>query len=318
MSVPSIEVCADTIAQAHTLIAPHIRKTPVLELESLTLKLEFMQHAGSFKTRGAFMNLLSREIPTAGVVAASGGNHGAAVAYAAMTLRIPCKIFVPTISSPAKVQRIRDFGAELAIGGADYAEALAASEDWIARTGALEIAAFDSMQTITGQGTLAKELSEQADAFDTIVVAVGGGGLIGGIAAWYAGAARIVAVEPESAPTLCRALQAGCPVDAPAAGLAADSLAPRRVGALVFPIAQKYVSEVVLVSDAEIRNAQEMLWSTIRVAAEPGGATAFAAVLAERYRSHFPGRVAVIISGGNTVAVDFARQSTPSQGLNAR
>ena len=309
-------ISRDDIASAYALIRPHIRRTPVIEANgadfgldplALTFKLELLQHAGVFKTRGAFANLLMRQVPAAGVVAASGGNHGVAVAYAAMKLGVRAKIFVPTISSPAKIRRIEDYGADLAVGGERYADALAASEAWIARSGALAVHAFDQTETLLGQGTLGLELEEQAPDLDTLLVAVGGGGLIGGIAAWYGGRIKVVGVEPEASPTLHRALAAGEPVDAEAGGIAADSLAPRRVGALMFPIAQRHVERVVLVTDAAIRQAQKALWATLRIVAEPGGAATFAAVVSGRYRPQPGEKVGVLISGGNTTAVDFER-----------
>jgi threonine dehydratase len=296
------------------VIAPYVRVTPTLALSgadfglppfSLTLKLELLQHSGSFKARGAFANLLLRPLPAVGVAAASGGNHGAAVAYAAMRLGVRAKIFVPTVSSPAKVQRIRAYGAALAVVGDRYADALAASEAWVAETGALPVHAFDQLETLLGQGTLGLELAGQAPALDTVLVSVGGGGLIGGVAGWYAGDARVVGVEPELAPTLTEALKAGRPVDAPASGIAADSLAPRRVGELMFPIARAHVARVALVSDAAIREAQDALWQTVRIAAEPGGAAALAALLSGVYVPEPGERVGVVVSGGNSTAVDF-------------
>ncbi|MDP7642813.1 MAG: threonine/serine dehydratase [Alphaproteobacteria bacterium] len=296
------------------LVRPYVRRTPVVEVNSadfgfgdnpIILKLELMQHAGSFKSRGAFTNLLRREIPEAGVAAASGGNHGAAVAYAAMKLGIPARIFVPTISSPAKIERIRQYGAELEVGGDRYADALAASERWLGQSGALQIHAFDQVETILGQGTVGLELEDQAPEIDTLLVSIGGGGLIAGIASWYASRIKVVGVEPEAAPTLTRALEMGRPVDTEADGLAADSLAPRRVGELVFPIARRFVDHVVLVSDEAIQNAQSALWSVLRIATEPGGAAAFAALLGETYRPQPGERLGVVISGGNTTAVDF-------------
>jgi threonine dehydratase len=290
--------------------------TPVTELTGadfglpafpLTLKLELFQHAGSFKTRGAFTNLLTRALPEAGVVAASGGNHGAAVAYAAMRLGVKARIFVPTVSSPAKVKRIRGYGAELVVGGDRYADALAASQAWVAQSGALPVHAFDQEETLLGQGTLALELSRQAPGLDTLLVSVGGGGLVGGIAAWCAGTPRVIGVEPEAAPTLTRALQAGKPVDAEAGGIAADSLAPRRVGELMFPIAQAHIARVCLVTDGAIRQAQDALWEGLRLVAEPGGAAAFSALLSGAYVPAPGERVGVVISGGNTTAVDFSR-----------
>jgi threonine dehydratase len=264
-----------------------------------------LQRAASFKTRGAFANLLMRDVPPSGVVAASGGNHGAAVAFAAMRLGVPAKIFVPAISSPAKIDRIRSYGADLTVGGDRYAEALAASEQWAAESGALEVHAFDQPHTLLGQGTVALELTEQAPDLDTLLVAVGGGGLIGGIAAWYAGRVRIIAVEPEGAPTLAEALKAGRPVDAPAGSIAADSLAPRRVGELMFPIARDHVERVVLITDEAIRAAQRVLWDALRIVAEPGGAAAFAALHSGAYTPAATERVGVVVSGGNTNAVRF-------------
>ncbi len=305
------------IETAYELIRPHVRRTPTLDLEgpdfgldveTLVLKLELFQHSGSFKARGAFANLLMRDVPQAGVVAASGGNHGAAVALAARKLGTSATIFVPLVSSLSKIERIRSYGAELVVGGERYADALAASEAFAAESGALPIHAYDRRETLLGQGTLALELSEQAPAIDTLLVAVGGGGLIGGIASWYAGEIRIVGVEPEEAPTLTRALAAGKPVDAPAGGIAADSLAPTRVGELMFPIARDFVAEVVLVSDEAIGEAQRKLWDQARIAAEPGGAAAFAALLSGRYAPAPAERVGVVVCGGNTDAVDMGRK----------
>ena len=306
----------ERIERTHSLIRPHIRLTPVMELTGadfglpafpLTLKLELFQHAGSFKTRGAFANLLTRSIPAAGVVAASGGNHGAAVAYAAMQLGVPAHIFVPTVSSPAKISRIRGYGADLVVGGDRYADALAASQAFAARSGALPVHAFDQEETLLGQGTIGLELARQAPDLDTLLVSVGGGGLIGGIAAWCAGQPRVIGVEPETAPTLTQALVAGKPVDAEAGGIAADSLAPQRVGELMFPIARTHIARVVLVSDAAIRRAQEALWDGLRLVAEPGGAAAFSALLGGGYVPAPGERVGVLVSGGNTTAVDFGR-----------
>jgi threonine dehydratase len=298
-----------SIEQTYAVIRPYIRRTPVVDVEGrdvglsidgVTLKLELFQRAASFKTRGAFANLLQRDVPAAGVVAASGGNHGAAVAFAAMRLGLRAKIFVPAISSPAKIDRIRAYGADLTVGGDRYAEALAASEAYAVESGAMQVHAFDQPQTLLGQGTLALELGEQAPHLDTLLVAVGGGGLIGGIAAWYAGRVRVVGVEPEGAPTLTDALKAGRPVDAPAGGIAADSLAPRRVGELMFPIARDYIERVVLVTDDAIRATQRALWDGVRVVAEPGGAAAFAALHSGVYKPAAGERVGVVVSGGNT------------------
>ena len=305
------------IARIEPLIRPYVRRTPVIAIDAadfnvqaagLALKLELLQHAGSFKPRGAFTNLLTRDVPNAGVAAASGGNHGAAVAFAAGRLDIPAKIFVPEVASPAKIAQIRNYGADLTITGQRYGDALAASKAWVASTGALEIHAFNQPETLLGQGTVGLEFEQQAADCDTILVSVGGGGLIGGIAAWYAGRSKVVAVEPEGAPTLHDALRAGEPVDAPTEGIAADSLAPKQVGQLMFPLAQKFVSDVVLVSDDDIRSAQDALWTTLRIVAEPGGAAALSALLSGRYRPAANEKVGVLICGGNTTAVDFARQ----------
>jgi threonine dehydratase len=278
-----------------------------LDSVRLWLKLELLQHTGSFKPRGAFTNLLMHEVPSAGVAAASGGNHGVATAYAARQLGKRARIFVPTVSSPTKIARIRGYGADLVITGERYADALAASEQWIAESGARAVHAYDQPETLLGQGTVGLEFEEQAPDLDTLLVAVGGGGLIGGIAAWYAGRVKIVGVEPEAAPTLWNALRAGKPVDSEAGGIAADSLAPKRVGELMFPIARKYVESVALVSDEAIVDAQRALWQSLRIAAEPGGAAAFAALLSKRYLPKAGERIGVLVCGGNTDAVDFGR-----------
>jgi threonine dehydratase len=302
-------ISREQIAAVEPVIRPYVRRTPVIEIGGaelgldgarLTLKLELMQHAGSFKARGAFTNLLTRDVPAAGVVAASGGNHGAAVAYAAMRLGKPATIFVPTVSAPAKMERIRGYGAHLVVTGDRYADSLAASERFVGESGAMAVHAYDQVETLLGQGTLAMELEQQAPQIDTLLVAVGGGGLIGGIAAWYAGRIRIIGVEPEAAPTLAMAMEAGRPVDAPAGGIAADSLAPKQVGRMMFPLAQAYVDSVALVPDEAIVDAQALLWNALRIAAEPGGAAAVAALVARRYVPKPGERVGVLVCGGNT------------------
>ncbi len=263
------------MAEVEAVIRSHIRLTPVVTLDRaelglpagpLTLKLEQLQHSGSFKVRGAFSNLLLRDLPPAGVVAASGGNHGAAVAYAAGVLGVPARIFVPEVSSPAKVSRIRAYGADLVVTGATYAEALAASQAFEADSGALQVHAFDQPETILGAGTLGLELSRQASALTTILTAVGGGGLLAGTATAYAAArprVRLVGAEPDGAPTMSRALAAGQPVDAPAGSVAVDSLAPRRVGEFTMAVAASLVDQVVLVSDEAILAAQRLLWERL-------------------------------------------------------
>ena len=310
---------AKEISSAYELITPHIRRTPVIEVagadfgvavEALVLKLELLQHAGSFKARGAFTNLLTRKVPRAGVVAASGGNHGAAVAFAAMKLNVRAKIFVPSVASPAKIQQITEYGAELVIAGERYADALAASESWAEDSGAMPVHAFDQAETLLGQGTVGLELEGQANRLTTLLVAVGGGGLVAGIAAWYGGRIKIVGVEPDQAPTLTRALEAGEPVDAEAGGIAADSLAPRRIGRLAFPIAQRYVDRTVMVSDDAIEDAQKRLWKTLRVVAEPGGAAALAALTSGGYVPGPGERIGVLICGGNTTAVNWPSGSS--------
>ena len=302
------------IAANYPRIAPYVRRTPVmavagsdfgLPIGQLQLKLELLQHSGSFKPRGAFTGLLARPLPAAGVVAASGGNHGAAVAYAAMVLKVPAKIFVPSIAAPMKIARIRGYGADLVVGGDRYADALAASEAWLAESGALAIHAYDQPETLIGQGSVGLELEAQAPEIDTLLVAVGGGGLIGGIAAWYGGRVKVVAVEPEAAPTLNMALKAGKPVEAPAGGIAADSLAPKMIGSLMFPIAQKGVAQSVLVTDDAIRDAQKALWDKLRLVAEPGGAAAFAALLTKRYVPQPNEKVAVLVCGSNPTDLAF-------------
>jgi threonine dehydratase len=298
------------IAQVHERIRPYVRSTPVLHANGrdlrlapfpLTLKLEFTQHGGSFKARGAFTQLLTRSIPPAGVTAASGGNHGVAVALAAGRLAIPARIFVPTVASPAKVASIRASGAEVVITGDRYADALEACERDAARTGALAIHAYDQVETLLGQATLAREIADQVPDAATLLVAVGGGGLLGGLAAWIQdGPPRVIGVEPSAAPTLTHALQAGRPVDAPAGGIAADSLAPRRVGELMFPLAQRYVNRVLLVEDADIVRAQEAVWDAFRLVVEPGGAAAVAALLARQYTPTPDEHVVVVLCGANT------------------
>ncbi len=306
----------ERISATENLIRPHIRRTPVIHLAGtdlgvragrVTLKLELLQHSGSFKARGAFANLLLRPVPAGGVVAASGGNHGAAVAYAAQVLGHAATIFIPSIASPAKVERIRGYGATLMIGGKDYDDALRASEGWASGHDALRVHAFDQEETLCGQGTLALELEEQAPELDSLLVPVGGGGLLGGTAAWYGRKLRLIGVEPERCPTLTRASAAGRPVDAEVGGVAADSLGPRRVGELNYSIIRDALDQTVLVTDDEIHAAQVALWNQLRIVAEPGGATAIAALLSDKYRPRVGERTGVVISGGNTVAVNFDR-----------
>ena len=297
------------IEAAAARIAPYLRRTPTLALEAdalgvagqLVLKLEFLQVTGSFKPRGAFNRLLSAEIPEAGVIAASGGNHGVAVAYAAHRLGVPATIFVPTIAAPAKLKRIRDSGAEVIVSGSNYAEALALSMERAKASGALVVHAYDQPEVILGQGTVGLELMAQAPKLDTVLIAVGGGGLIGGIALALAGSGvRIIGVEPVLAPTLHDAVAAGRPVPVEVAGVAADSLGAREVGPLAFAILQEQGVRVLLVEDDAIRAAQRVLWHELRILAEPGGATALAALLSNGYRPQPGERVGVVLCGGNT------------------
>lgn len=295
------------IQDAGRRIATHIRRTPVMALEEkafgidarIFLKLEYLQHTGSFKPRGAFNCILSSNIGESGVIAASGGNHGAAVAYAAHKLGHRAEIFVPVITPKNKLDRLRQYGAAITIIGNSYSEALAASKERAVETGAVAIHAYDDARVLAGQGTLSMELEEQVRSLDSVLVAIGGGGLIGGVAAWYHDRVRVIGVEPERAPTLHNSLAAGQVVDVDTGGVAADSLGARRVGELMFPIAQKFVQQSLLVSDEQIIGAQRTLWQQLRLIVEPGGATAFAALLAGVYKSHPGERVGVVMCGSN-------------------
>jgi threonine dehydratase len=298
---------ADVEAAAER-VRDRVRVTPVLSVEGaafgvetpVTLKLELFQHTGSFKPRGAFNRVLSNPVPPAGLVAASGGNHGLAVAHVAQTLKVPARVFVPASASSVKVDRLRSYGVDVVVGGDYYADAYAASAQHAAETGALVVHAYDGVETVAGQGLVARELDRQMPYLDTVVVAVGGAGLLGGIAAWYADAARLVAVEPERIPTLAAALQAGHPIDVDVSGVAADALGARRVGETGFAAAGAARVEPVLVSDAAILDARQRLWDTTRVVAEPGGAAALAALTSGVYRPARGERIAVVVCGGNT------------------
>lgn len=302
-------ILPEDIELAAQNISAYIRRTPVITLEPaiwdssgrLFLKLELLQHSGSFKARGAFHSLLTQTVPAAGVIAASGGNHGAAVAYAAQRLGYRAEIFVPEIASPVKIERLRRYGADVRIGGAAYADALAASEERAQQTGALVVHAFNQPEVITGQATLGYEMAQQLPNLDTILVAVGGGGLIGGIASWFRGSVKIIGIESYGTASMYSALQAGHPVDVPISGLAADALGARRVGEIVFPIVQKYVDQIILVDDEAIRRAQTALWEDLRLVAEPSAATGIAALLEGLYHPRPDERVGIVICGGNTV-----------------
>jgi threonine dehydratase len=306
------------IEAAHARIAPHIRRTPVLNLDKafshdgpVSLKLEFLQHAGSFKTRGAFNTLLSKEVPAAGVAAASGGNHGAAVAYAAKQLGVRARIFVPEISSPAKIAVIRSHGAEVVIGGARYADAQAACDLYVAESGALRIHPFSAESTVIGQGTAALEWEQDAPMLDTVLVAVGGGGLISGVSSWWAGRVKVVGVEPEGSRALHASLEAGLPVDVEVDSVAADSLGAKNTGDLVYSICSRTVDHVALVTDAAIRDAQRLLWRDYRVASEPGGAAALAALASGAYKPRSGERVGVLLCGANVELAKLAEITHP-------
>ena len=299
----------DDIRAAYARIRPHVRRTPVIrtgaadfgvELSSpLTLKLEFLQHTGTFKPRGAFNNLLSRAVPAAGIAAASGGNHGAAAAYAAQKLGHKATIFVPEVSSPVKIARIKSYGADTRVGGARYADALDACNAFIEKSGALSVHAYDAAETIAGQGSVGLEWDEDAPELDTVLVAVGGGGLIAGIAAWYQRRVKVVGVEPDGSRALHASLEAGKPVDVTVESIAADSLGARNTGQLVYDIAKQNVDHVALVPDDAIVQAQRMLWDRLRVAAEPGGAAALAALMCGAYKPRKDEKVGVLLCGAN-------------------
>jgi threonine dehydratase len=309
------------IEAARDRIAGRVRRTPVLHLEPgafdlpgrLTLKLELLQHTGSFKPRGAFNRMLSAEVPDAGVIAASGGNFGLAVAYAARSLGHRAEVFVPETSPPIKAARISALGADVRLVPGYYDEALAASAARAAETGALVLHAFDQPEVVAGQGTIAAELSEQVPDADTVLVAVGGGGLIGGIAAWYEGRTRVVGVDPDQCPTMAAALRAGRPVPVELGGVAADALGARICGDVAFAVASRFVEHVLLVTDDAIRLAQRRLWEDVRLVAEPGGAAALAALLTGRYRPDADERVVVLVCGANT---DPARLFAPDGELS--
>jgi threonine dehydratase len=306
-AMKALPVTPDDIKEAFARIRPHIRRTPVMSVSGsefghdapVSLKLELFQHAGSFKPRGAFNNLLARDVPAAGVAAASGGNHGAAVAYAANRLGHAANIFVPEISSPAKIARIRRAGATLHIEGARYAEALANCERFQEQSGAIGVHAYAEPLTIAGQGTLALEWMEQEAGLDTLLIAVGGAGLISGVAAFHQGRVKVVGVEPEGSCALHAALAAGGPVDVEVHSVAADSLGAKSVETVNHAICSRHVDHVALVEDDAIRNTMALLWNDFQIAAEPGGATALAALLSGAYRPEPGERLGILVCGGN-------------------
>src|SRR6516165_8577569 len=295
------------IEAAWKRIEPYVRTTPVIRLNrgllhpdaEVFLKLELMQVTGSFKPRGAFNRILSNNVPPAGIIAASGGNHGLATAYAARALGYHAEIFVPTISSSVKQQRLRDYGADLHVTGANYSEALRASTERARETGALVVHAYNQHETVAGQGTCGREFDLQVPDLDTVLVAAGGGGFIAGIAAWFSGKVKVISVEPEACCCLWTAFQKGEPVPVSVAGVAADSLGSTEVGELAWEICRRSVAGSVLVKDDSVREAQRWLWREFRVIAEPGGAAAFAALLSGAYSPAASERIGILVCGGN-------------------
>lgn len=293
----------DDINAAQDRITGHIVETPVLHSRAfgreIALKLEQLQHTGSFKTRGAFNTLLAADVPAAGVVAASGGNHGAAVAHAARQLGHRAKIFVPEIAGPAKIGLIKRTGAELTVVPGEYANALELAEREASESGAMQIHAYDAPLTVAGQGTVMLEWERQGLEADTVLIAVGGGGLIAGALAWLGDRRKVVAVEPMTSCALHSALEAGAPVDVAVSGVAANALGARRIGSICFDLAKAAGIESVLVSDGAIIEAQQALWQAHRQLVEPAGATALAALMSGAYEPAAGERVAVLVCGGN-------------------
>lgn len=297
MTVP---VSPDDIVRAAQRIGAYVRHTPVIDHEGVVLKLELLQHSGSFKARGAFNRLLSTEVPAAGLVAASGGNHGAAVAFAARRLGHRVEIFVPRSTPASKVERIRSYGAEVIVGGDVYDDAQRACNARQRETGALLIHPYDHVDTVAGAGTVGRELDADTPALDTVLVSVGGGGLCAGVAAWYAGRVKVVSVEPELIPAMHAALAAGEPTAVTVGpSIAADSLGTERIGDVPFAVARVFVHDAVLVADDDIRGAQRHFWEELRLMVEPGGAAAYAALMSGAYRPEENERVGVIVCGAN-------------------
>lgn len=291
------------VAAAAERIAGHVRRTPTMRAgfdgREVELKLEQLQHTGSFKARGAFNNLLSREVPAAGIVAASGGNHGAAAAFAAVRLGHRATIFVPEFAGRAKIALIEATGADCRVVPGTYAEALEAALAFEADTGAIQLHAYDAPETVAGQGTLFAEWEDQELEADTVLIAVGGGGLIGGALGWFQGARKLVAVEPELAPTLNRTLARGQGTTVEVGGIAANALGARSLGSIAWDLVQAHGVESVLVPDDAIAAARARLWRDMRLMVEPAGATALAALLSGAYEPGPGERVAVLLCGGN-------------------
>jgi threonine dehydratase len=300
----------EEIANAYALINRLVRRTPVVDValpdgRPVTLKLELLQHTGSFKPRGAFTTVLAAPEAPHTLVAASGGNHGLAVAHVGRTLGIPARVFVPETTPAAKVARLRALGAEVTLAGQVYADALIASASAAAAPGAMTLHAYDAPGTVTGQGTVGLELDEQCDP-TTVLVAVGGGGLISGIATWFAGTdTQVVAVEPENCDALAAALDAGRPVATRPSGVAVDSLGASTIGSICFQVAHTTGMPIVRITDDDIIAARTWLWRELRVAAEPGGAAALAALLSGAWEPDEGERVAVVVCGANADPSDL-------------
>jgi threonine dehydratase len=294
------------IDAAAALIEPHVRRTPVLfvgaELgcpSDTALKLELLQHTGSFKARGAFCRMLRADIPASGVIAASGGNHGAAVAFAARELGVRAEVFVPSSSPVLKRERIASFGAAVTVVDGLYDDAQAASEARQQVTGALAVHPFDHADVVAGQGTMSRELETQVPQLDTLLVAVGGGGFAAGQAAWWQSRIKVVTVEPESSRCLFEARRAGRPVEVSVSGRAADSLGAKQLGAVAWSVVEHHVADAVVVTDDDIADAQRAAWQWLRLVVEPGGAAALAALRCGAYRPAPGERVAVALCGSN-------------------
>ncbi|CUH86657.1 Phenylserine dehydratase [Phaeobacter sp. CECT 5382] len=293
------------IKAATARTSDHVQRTPVMQSRGfglsypIEMKLEQLQHTGSFKARGAFNTLLSQDVPTAGLVAASGGNHGAAVAYAAHCLGHKARIYVPEMAGPAKIALIRDAGADLQVVPGAYANALEQAQTYERETGAMQVHAYDAPGTVAGQGSCFAEWQDQGLAADTVIIAVGGGGLVAGALAWFGGSRKVVAVEPETSCALHAALKADAPVDVEVSGVAANALGARRIGSICFDLARQQDVASVTVTDAAITAAQTALWRERRLLVEPAGATALAALMSGAYRPAPGEKVAVLLCGGN-------------------
>jgi threonine dehydratase len=310
-------ISRDDIRAAHVRVAPHIRATPVVQIEAggmgvefpVWLKLEQVQVTGSFKVRGAFNAMVSQDIPGAGVVAASGGNHGAAVAYAATKLGIKSTIFVPKLlANEVKLARMRGFGGDVVLTDGSVGDVMRIYGEHATRTGALAVHPYDTAPTLTGQGTLGLEIERQIEGIDTVLIAVGGGGLIGGVAAWFDGRVNVVAVESDGTATLNRALRDGLGGDLQVSGVASSSLGAPDIGVMPFEIAKRVIKTNIMVSDDDIYAAQNALWQGARIIGEPGAATALAALTSGAYVPEKGEKICVVVCGGNAEPGWFLKQ----------